>query len=220
MVVGGRLLISPTEPKEFRQLGVYSSVPERYGVDFFIPSPVFGRVGVQRKEIGDLVASIGDGRVEREVWQQKELSQAIWLIEGRVEWTTDGLLLSSATRQRYTRSMHLGVLLSLQSYGCWILSSQSLADSIVLLSSLNRWLMKEKHGSLLRRPTAKGQVGGDLTDKRIHVMQGFDRVGYERARDIVEWCKGLPFQMREGVDLTDIPGIGLGVVEAIEKVIG
>jgi ERCC4-type nuclease len=218
------MLISPTEPKPFRQLGTYSSVPEKYGVDFLIPSPSFGRVGVQRKEISDLVASIQDGRVEREIWQQRDLSQAIWLIEGRVEWTGDGLLLSSATRQRYTRAMHLGVLLSLQSYGYWILSSQSLPDSIVLLSSLNKWLMKEKHTSLLRRPTMKGQAGGevagDLTDERIHIMQGFPRLGYERAKRIVEYYGGLPFRMRDGVDLTDVPGVGVGIVEGIERIVG
>ena len=212
------MLISPTEPRQFRSLGTYSIVPEKYGVDFLIPSPLFGRVGVQRKEISDLVASIQDGRVEREIWQQRDLSQAIWLIEGRVEWNVDGLLLSSATRQRYTRAMHLGVLLSLQSYGCWMLNSQSLPDSIALLSSLNKWLMKEKHTSLLRRPAMARQVQGDLVDERIHIMQGFPKVGYERAKRIVEHCGGrLPFGMRDGVDLTDVPGVGMGIVEGIER---
>jgi ERCC4-type nuclease len=193
-------------------------VPERYGVDFFIPSPLFGKVGVQRKEVSDLVASIQDGRVEREVWQQKDLGQAIWLIEGRLEWTGDGQLLSSATRQRYTRAMHLGVLLSLQSYGCWILSSQSLADSTVLLSLLNRWLMKEKHTSLLRRPSPNQQVAGDLTDQRIHIMQGFPKVGYERAKRIVEYYDGLPFMLRG--DVTDVPTVGAGIADMIERIIG
>jgi ERCC4-type nuclease len=214
------MLVSPAEPKEFKELGVSSLVPERYGSDFLIPSPMFGRVGIQRKEINDLVASIQDGRVEREIWQQKDLSQAIWLIEGRLEWTNDGLLLSSAMNVRYTRAMHLGVLLSLQSYGSWILNSLSLPDSIVLLSLLNKWLMKEKHSSLLRRPGLKGQVGGDLTDRRIHVMQGFPSVGYERAKKIVEKYEGLPFGMKEGVDLTDVPGIGLGVADMIERIVG
>lgn len=214
------MLVAPTEPVELKALGVSSVIPEKYGADFIVPSPLFGRVGVQRKEINDLVASIQDGRVEREIWQQRDLSQAVWLIEGRVEWTNDGLLLSSGTNVRYTRAMHLGVLLSLQSNGYWILNSISLADSAVLLSSLNKWLMKEKHGSLLRRPGLKGQVGGDLTDRRIHVMQGFPNVGYERAKGIVERYGSLPFGMKDGVDLTDVPGVGLGVAEMIERIVG
>ena len=213
-------MISPTEPPGFRVLGPVSGVPEKYGVDFFIPSPLYGKVGVQRKEIGDLVDSIQDGRVEREIWQQRDLGQAIWLIEGRVEWTGEGLLLSSATRQRYTRTMHLGVLLSLQSYGYWILSSQSLQDSIVLLSSLNKWLMKARHTSLLQRPSMRSQVAGDLTDERIHIMQGFPRVGYDRAKRIVEHYGGLPFRMGDGVDLTDVAGVGVGVAEGIERILG
>jgi ERCC4-type nuclease len=213
------MLISPSEPPEFKALGVSSSVPEKYGADFLIPSPLFGRVGVQRKEVNDLVASMHGDRMERQIWQQRDLGQAIWLIEGRMEWTVDGQLLSSATRQKYTRSMHLGVILSLQSYGYWILNSTSIADSIVLLSSLNKWLMKVKHTSLLRRPAMKSQVAGDMTDQQIHIMQGFPRVGYEKAKAIVEMCKGLPFQMRDGVDLTDVAGIGLGTAEGIERLV-
>lgn len=211
------MLVSPTEPSELKLLGTVSSIPEKYGVDFLIPSPVFGRVGVQRKEVKDLVASLHDGRMDS-LWKQRELGQAIWLIEGEIRWTNDGELLSSATRTKYTKAMHLGVLLSLQSKGCWVLNSTSLTDSIVLLSSLSRWLTKEKHTSLLVRPGPTSLVpGGDLTDRRIHVMQGFEGVGYEKARGIVEEFGGLPFTLTE--DLTKVKGVGKKLAEKIRTVV-
>lgn len=214
------MLVSPAEPPELRALGVVASITERYGADFIIMSPVFKRVGIQRKEVGDLINSLHDGRIGRELWQQKQLDQAIWLIEGTPRWTTSGQYLSSGTKRKYTRSMHLGVILSLSSNGSWVLNSSSLQDSIVLLSSLNRWLMKEKHSLLLRRPNTRSQVAGDLTDKQIHVMQGFDKVGYDKARDIVEASGGLPFQMRDGVDLRQVKGVGRIVDEEIRRVVG
>jgi len=212
------MLVSPAEPEPLRKLGTVSSVTEKYGADFIILSPLFGRVGVQRKEIRDLVASLHDGRVEREIWQQKGLDQAIWLIEGNLQWTQDGQSLLSETRLTYTKTNHLGVILSLLSNGCWVLNSASLQDSIVLLSSLNRWLMKKKHTSLLRRPSASRQIAGDLTDQRIHVMQGFNGFGYEKAKAVVEYFKGLPFVML--VDLTEVAGVGPRLDKAVREVLG
>lgn len=214
------MLISPAEPELFHRIGKVSSQPEKYGADFLMLSPLFGRVGVQRKEIKDLIASLSDGRLEREVWQQKRLDQAIWLIEGRLDWTTDGQLLSSS-RSKYTKSMHTGLLLSLCSNGYWTLNTSSVPDSIELLSALNRWLIKPSHTSLLRRPSLRTSYGTKAArkDRQIHVMQGFDRIGYENARSIVEYYQGLPFDLGAGVDLTDVPGIGKAKAEQITSVV-
>lgn len=214
------MLVSPAEPPPFKSLGTVSSQPERYGADFLILSSLFGRVGVQRKEIKDLIASKADGRLEREIWQQKQLDQAIWLIEGRIEWTSDGQLLSS-TRSKYTKQMHAGLLLSLFSHGCWILNTSSVPDSIELLSHLSRWLSKPSHTSLLHRPSPKTSYGtkAGTRDKQIHIMQGFDRVGYDRAKTIVEYYGGLPFDLGTGVDLTDVPGVGKGTAEGVNKML-
>lgn len=208
------MLVSPAEPEMFYKLGTRSLQTERFGSDFLIASPVFGLVGVQRKAISDLVASVKDGRVERELWQMKGLGQGIWLIEGRLDWTSDGQLLSS-TRLSWTKANHLGVVLSLQSHGYWILSSSSETDSIELLSSLNRWLMKERHDSLLRRPSPNTQFGNgrDKTDDLIHIMQGFPGVGYGKARAIIEGYNGLPFVLDE--DRADRNGPG-----RLEDVVG
>src|SRR5215472_11777188 len=102
------MLISPTEPAEFRVLGEVSSVPELYGADFLMYGPKIGRVGVQRKEINDFVASIRDDRLAKEVAQLKSLNVGMLVLEGGVEWTNDGSLLS--TRSPLSRAQFLGTL--------------------------------------------------------------------------------------------------------------
>jgi len=67
------MLVAPTEPMTLKALGTVSLVPEDYGSDFLWASPVFGLVGVQRKEASDFVASVMDGRLDKELAQMKQL---------------------------------------------------------------------------------------------------------------------------------------------------
>lgn len=212
------MLVSPAEPHEFYKVGTVSSTPEKYGADFLILGHGGLRVGIQRKEISDLIASIYDGRVERELYQLKKLDVGIWIIEGELRWTSDGQLLSQG-RRTYTRGMHLGVLSSLSWNGYWTLSSTSTTDTIAVLSSLNQWFLKPHHGSLSARPSAKrnSNLGAvDKQDEMIHIMQGFPGVGYEKAKLIVESYKGLPFSLITDPPLINLRGIGPKIVKQIE----
>lgn len=56
-----------------------------------------------------------------------------------------------------------------------------------------------------------------VKDQQIHVMQGFDGIGYDRARDVVEHYGGLPFDLL--VDLRDVPGIGEKTAERVERIV-
>lgn len=211
------MLVSPTEPVPFRSLGKVSPLPERYGADFLILSPVMGTVGVQRKEIRDLVNSLGDGRVERELGQMAGLGQGAWIIEGEIHWTNDGIDITS----QFTRAQFLGIVLSLQSRGLWVLLTSTLTETIAYLSLLEKWVAKERHTRLGVRPKARsvwGAAGSEET--MVHIMQGFPGVGLERAKKIVEKYHRLPFMMDPTVDLTSVEGVGEGTVEKIMRMLG
>lgn len=201
------MLVSPAEPKQLRELGNTSSAPEKHGADFLWWTKNAGMVGVQRKEINDLIASLADDRLAREIPLLQRLDIAMVLIEGRVEWTNDGFLL--ATSSQFTRAQYLGVLWSLQSSGLWTGFTASLTDTTEYISLFCRWTTKERHTGLLKRTqkAAKDEYG--IRSERawqIHVMQGFPGVGYERARAIVDHYGGLPLQWT-GM-LEDVDGIG------------
>jgi ERCC4-type nuclease len=213
------MLISPAEPHIFYTLGKVSSLPETYGADFLIHSPHLGLVGVQRKTIPDLVASIQDGRVARELIDQKRLGHAVWLIEGRPSWNSDDELMS--VRTRYTRHQHLSVMLSLCLEGSWMISSEGTADSMRLLSDLNAWVMKEEHLSLKRRPGPTVPLGSlDPSDWQTHLLMGFPGLGYKTARAILNHFGRSPLILDPTLNLTDVPGVGAKTVARMVKMLG
>lgn len=213
------MLVSPAERPPLNSLGKVSSLPEQYGADYLIFSPLFGTVGVQRKEINDLVASLSDDRIAREVTDMKGLDVGIWLIEGNPNWSGDGQLLSSRTP--FTRQSFQGITLSLMSQGFWMAFTDSIQDTMNWLLNCEKWMMKLKHNSLNQRPKARGVFGvADLTEQRIHFMQGFPGLGYDRAAAIVSHFQGLPVQLKEGVILENVPGIGKGTAKKIREVLG
>lgn len=200
------MFVSAAEPKSLRTLGTYSPLPEEYGSDFLIVCPL-GLVGVQRKEVHDLIASRSDDRLARELPQMKQLDIAILLVEGRLKWTSDGLL--STSRTKWTRAMHLGLLLSIQSQGVWVTSSESLQESREYLSHLESWMMKENHKGINIRPKPQTKWG-QLTDRdfAIHFIQGLDGIGPGVAGAIFEKF-GFPFTMTLTKEqLQSVDGVG------------
>lgn len=200
------MFVSAAEPKSLQGLGTYSPLPEQYGSDFLITCPV-GLVGVQRKEIHDLIASRADGRLARELAQMKQLDIGILLVEGRLKWTSDGQL--STSRSRWTRAQHLGLLFSIQSSGVWVNSSENLSESREYLSALEKWFAKESHKGINVRP--KPQTSwGQVTDRDwgIHVIQSFDGIGPGVAGRIFD-MHGIPLKWtisKEELEL--VPGVG------------
>lgn len=214
------MLVSPAEPAVFRSLGVTSSVPETYGADFLYHSREFGLVGVQRKEVNDLVASVHDGRLQKEVMQWKALGKAILLIEGKLQWSDDGLLMAKST---WTRAQHLGLVLSMQSRGTWIVSTSGQADTIASLGLLTKWLAKTSHNTLDVRPTASSSSVWGRADSRdfgVHILQGFPGIGVVVAGRIYDHFNGVPLQWTvTEKELYVVEGIGKGRAKQLTTII-
>jgi ERCC4-type nuclease len=178
-----------------------------------------GLIGIQRKEVTDLVASVQDGRLSKELAQMKSLDIGILLIEGRMLWTSEGTLLRDHQHGRWTRQQQLGVELSAQLKGVWIVKSDSLQGTIELLSMLQSWATTDR--SLLSTRTGPVSPWGHKTnlDWLYHLVQGIEGVGPKLAKVIVDKF-GCPFQWIPEVtplSLTALEGIGHGRAEKIYK---
>ena len=117
-------------------------------------------------------------------------------------------------RTSFTRTSLQGVLLSLQWQGFWLIQTTSKTDSMSWLSALDAWWQKTEHRGFTNRPRAEGET---LRDKQIHVMKGFE-IGHKTAAAIVDHYSGLPFELKEDVTLTDVPGVGKVIEERIWRI--
>lgn len=206
------MLIAPTEPPSLRAIGRTSLLPERFGCDLLFT--VRGeRIGIQRKEVKDLRASVVDGRLAKELAQMGAVTRALLLVEGKVSWTPDGGdMVNGRFGQEWTRAAWNGLLWSVQSKGVWIASSSSLQETVAVVQEFERWCRKEKHTALDVRPKP-GSIWGRMStrDWGIHLLQGIEGVGPEIAGRIYDAYGNVPVEWSKNVDeawLMGVEGIG------------
>lgn len=201
------LYVSPTEPEPIRVLGRGSLLPEHYGVDVLFAAR--GRLcGVQRKRTDDLVASLRDGRLAKELLQMRALHRAVVLVEGEWVWTTDGHWVSGGS---WSKSGWWGLVWSLVlEHGVGVLQVATLEESVTAIRRFVAWCQKPSHGSLIRRPKAQGTWGRPTAQEwAAYVLQAIPAVGPELAQRIVAHFGGLPLAwMCTESDLRQVPGIG------------
>lgn len=204
------MLISPTEPPELRAIGSVTLLPEKFGADIAWAMKG-GWVGVQRKEVKDFIASIGDGRIGQQVSQMQALQHAHLVIEGRVTWTTEGEMANASGYGRpLTRAQWRGVIWSIQSRGVHVGFTDSLTDTIEFVRQLESWLRKEKHSSLNKREAVYAPWGkASNRDFARHVLMGFPGVGVELADRIIDKFGGIPLGWTVTVqEMLQVEGIG------------
>jgi ERCC4-type nuclease len=214
------MFISPSEPKQLRELGVQSLIPEEYGVDVLWNSEM-GIVGVQRKVFpGDFLASVYDNRLRREYGQMRQLDLAVLLLEGKGRWTVDGELVDDHGERRWSKSQHQNYLTSVQLQGIVVQESDGIPGTIQFLRNLQVWSDKGSHDSLERRNKNSGPWG--LRTNRNwqeYFLQGLPGVGPVQARNILDTLGTLPVELTAtDEELLSVPGIGKGRVKKIRKV--
>ena len=204
------MLVSPAEPRDFYQLGRVSSVTEEYGFDFLWVGPDGRLHGCQRKTIQDLIASVQDGRLAKEVAQMKSVTGYRFLIvEGRVEWA--GGVLMGRYGKPWTRAAWIGLMASLQTAGIIVLESPSAHDTKEILRDTEKWTCKEDHVSLLTRNSPPANTWGTRSnvDFQRWLLQGLPGVGVATADAIIARFGCVPWEWTVTMDeLMLVEGVG------------
>lgn len=207
------MLIAPTERPPITSLGATSSLPEKWGADIIFPA--HGKfVGIQRKEFSDLIASVRDGRLAKEIAQMQRLGMAVLIVEGRPRWTTDGYLVSNWGKG-WSKKEFRGLLCSVQQAGVWVMVTEDANDTVVACKDLEHWALKDKHQSLMRRPGPVSVWGkASHHDFASHVLQGLPGLGPEMADRIIKHFGKLPIGWTvEQEEMLQVPGVGKKRVE-------
>lgn len=221
------MLVSPTEPKKLRALGITSSMPENYGADFLIVAQK-RRIGVQRKQFpGDLLASLNDGRLYNQIPYLRELDHALVIIEGQGKWTQDGELIADKYHRFTMQQMH-GLMFSIMfEYGIPVMWVKDMDATAEVLVRLEEWANKSKHMSLRSRSGPGKDSYGQVSQRHLaqHILQGFPGVGPELAGRMVDHFEGVPLTWTHAIDeLMEVEGVGQkkaeGMVNALDTVKG
>jgi len=169
-----------------------------FSADYFFLTTDFKKVGVERKEIGDLINSLGD-RISRQLQNMLGYYDfSILLIEGNISHTGNTMI----TDRGITRILLEGYrnfLRTWQDRGITLERTSSIGDTIMRLNELYAYYQKPTHtGGITRR-----QAG----DPRYLAFP--PTVGFKTAEEILNTLGSLQSVANAELNtLTSISGVG------------
>ena len=218
-----QLIVAPTEPLQLRAIADrVHMLPESYGCDVLVFAGGL-KIGVQRKELRDLLASLDDGRVAQQLAQMSTspLDICVMLVEGEVRYTADGQLLGTWQGRGgrvWTRKQVVSVEWAVRARGVHWVNVGGLDDTVAWVQETAAYWSKPAHHGIGRR----GNVVSAWGQARNHewaawVLQGWSGVGEELAKRIVKEY-GLPLKWTvTAEELSRVKGISLAGAEKLIK---
>lgn len=226
------VFVSPAEPQRVKdtftrvfagtghELAVHSK-PEQHGVDFLWRARG-AWYGVQRKELGDLLASMQDGRLSKELGQMAGGVGRGWVVvERHPQFTLDGVLLDDCWRSRrpFTHQAWVGLLASIHHAGVGTYVGANMQETATTVASLVHWTGKAHHGVGAARPGAASAWGTPTSREfGVHLLQGFPGIGPEVAGAIYDRFGRVPLTWTcTAEQLGEVAGMGKGRVAKVMK---
>jgi len=186
-----------------------------------------GNVCIERKAVpGDLVASISDGRLGREILNMREESKFnVVLLQGRMKFDKDGLLVIPGRTKvknpyRWNRK-GLNNIRRTWEYveGCFTEYAQNSNDLVNVLNNIQDYFDKGKHLSMKSRPQIQTNwFVPSRGEKVIYFYQGLPGVATIGAKKLYDKFPSPWDLYRASIeDIDDIPRIGIGLATKIHN---
>lgn len=211
-------LVSPTDRDLLDLLKTKANaishwMPEKYGADVLAIVPGRGKLAVQRKTFPeDLVASLEDGRLAREVMLLPYAEWPILIAEGVPHFTSDGHWMHSYD-SRWTKQGLRNILRSLRRvHNIEYERTDNLQDTVDAILELTAHFSETVHRSIITRPKHVAKDSWGLANKRDFarfMLQGFPGVGVELAETLFDHFGKIPLRWDcSKEDLKMVYGIG------------
>ena len=210
------ILVSPTDRDLLTLLGekaMFNYLPERYGADILIVVEGHGKLAIQRKTFpDDLLASLDDGRLARELPLLAQAEFPVLIVEGQPMWTADGHLMQS-WNSRWTRAQLRNLLRSVwRVHGVAVEQTTDINDTAAAVLELEAWFRKDVHRSLLTRSKTPTKDDWGLSNRRDFarfLLQGLPGVGSVLAEQLFDHFGRVPLRWDCNLEeLMSVYGIG------------
>lgn len=186
-----------------------SPLCEKRGVDFLWHG-VGGMYGAQRKELHDFLASLDDGRLNKEIAQMNaSVLMPLLILEGRLQ-TANGVVMTSGFARTLTISGLNKRLLTIASKGVQVMFANEIARTAELIVDFYEWSQIRGHGTAGARPKPTNDWGKlSNRDFQVHLLTGLPGIGAKTASDIIDALGRCPLRVDATLaELVKVPGVG------------
>jgi ERCC4-type nuclease len=216
-------MITTNEPKKIKKI-LSDLIELPMGYDIKLLTRV-GAIGVERKKLpGDLLASIDDGRLGREIVAMREdtVIQVV-LLHGKLKYNQDKTVYVGAKRKTHWTEYGINNMLRTIEYveGCYLEYAKNDTELVTVLQELQDYMDKGKHLSLKGRPgIQKEWIVPTRQERVMYFYQGLPGIRVVRARYIQEKFPN-PIDLFGATvqDICKVPGIGKSTATDIYKFI-
>jgi len=207
------VLVTTNEPEKVRNLFVDRiECPMKF--DFMLYTEA-GKIGIERKKVpGDLLSSVGDGRLTREISAMREecLVQII-LLHGKLSYRSDGTV--NTGREKYGRAWtekgvrHLFWTIQFVE-GCYIEVARNDQELVDTINELQRYFDTTKHLSLKGRPGIhKDWIVPTKEERLRYFYDGLPGIGVVSAKALCKvFTRPLDLYQATPGDIMKVPGFG------------
>lgn len=212
-------LIVPNEPKTIRNLlSELIECPQGYDICLLTN---LGKVGIERKKVpSDLISSIEDGRLGREILNMREECQImIVLFHGTMRYNKNGTLkLGKRTSYRWTEKGIRNIRRTLEFVeGCYIETARNNQELVKVLNELQDYLNEKEHLSTKGRLPIKSNWIKPIYAERVrYFYDGLPGVAVVGARKLADRFPS-PMQLYAASveEIMEVPRVGKALATGI-----
>jgi ERCC4-type nuclease len=212
------VIITTNEPREIKDL-FPDRIEQPMGFDFLLYSKRFP-FPIERKAIpGDLLASVQDGRLQRELIAMREFgSHYLILLHGKFKYKDDALIMPQKSMKPWSKKGIRNLMRSLQLMeGAIIDQAETDEELVCVVNEWQKYLDSDEHRSIRNRPTIKYEFNTPTrTEKVRYFYEGLPEIKYERAKTLqVLYPNPIDLYKASVKDIMEIKGFGKTLSEGI-----
>ena len=184
------VIITTNEPKKVRQL-FDDKLEIPMGFDMMLLTNS-GRIGIERKKVpGDLLSSVADGRLNKEILAMREETQIqVLLLHGIIRYHEDGKLKVWGKRpgRDWTKKGITNLLRTIQYVeGVYVETAANNRELVEVVHDLQEYFDKGSHTSLKSRPRIQTDwIVPTHGEKVIYFYNGLPGVGITGAKKLYD----------------------------------